>query len=154
MCEPTTIVMVVGLAIGAVTAYGQIQQGKAEEKYAQYEAAQAEADARAETGFAKIEAERIRKAGKKAVAEATAATAASGLDVSSAGAMAINREIYRGAEEDAYFALIGGKDRSQRMMAQASLTRSKGKTAREAANINAFATVGKSAMSAYSGWKS
>ncbi|MFT3806107.1 hypothetical protein [Arenimonas sp.] len=159
MCEPTTIVMVGMAVVGALTAYGQVQQGKAEAKYAEYEAKQGEADARAEAGYAKVEAERIRKMGKAAVAEATAATAHSGLDVSSAGALAINRDITRAANEDAYFALIGGKDRAARMAAQAALTRDKGKVAKSASYLNAGITLGKTALSMYgngggSGWKS
>ncbi len=114
-----------------------------------YEAAQGEADARAEAKAAIVEADMIRKRGRQAAAEAGAEVAASGNQLASAGALAINREIYRGAEEDAYFALIGGKDRSQRMQAGAQLDRMRGKSAKNAGVFGALQTLGSTAA----GWR-
>ena len=150
MCEPTLIITAVTAAVGA---YGQYQQGKTQETMYKYEAAQGEADARAEQKAAIVESEMIRKRGAQAAAEANAEVAASGNQLASAGSLAINREIYRGAEEDAYFALIGGQDRSKRLMAGAQLDRLRGASAKQEGVFGAIGTLGKGAVDSYSGWK-
>lgn len=152
MCDPVTIGVTL-LASSAVSAYGQYQQGKTQEAMYKYEAAQGEADARAEQKAAIVEAEMIRKRGAQAAAEAGAEVAASGNQLASAGALAINREIYRGAEEDAYFALIGGEDRSKRLMAGAQLDRMRGASAKQAGIFGAIGTLGQAGVNVYSGWK-
>ena len=150
MCDPLTLI-VAGTAL--VGAYGQYQTGKAQESMYKYEAAQGEADARAEKGAAVVESERIRKMGKRAAAEASVALAANGGDLASAGSLAINRDIYRSSEEDAYFALFGGEDRSKRMLASAQLDRMRGSAAKQAGVYSAINTLGQGAVQAYGGWK-
>jgi hypothetical protein len=152
MCDPVTMT-VIAIGSAAVGAYGQYQQGKTQQTMYNYEAKQGEADARAEAKAAIVEADMIRKRGAQAAAEANAEVAASGNQLASAGALAINREIYRGAEEDAYFALIGGKDRSQRLMASAQLDKMRGASAKQAGIFGAVTTLGQGAVDAYSGWK-
>lgn len=152
MCDPISMAVVtIGTAV--VGAYGQYQQGKTQETMYKYEAAQGEADARAEQKAAIVESEMIRKRGAQAAAEASAEVAASGNQLASAGSLAINREIYRGAEEDAYFALIGGEDRSKRLMAGAKLDKMRGASAKQAGIFSAVGTLGQGAVSTMSGWK-
>lgn len=150
MCDPVSIIVATTAVVGA---YGQYQQGKTQEAMYKYEAAQGEADARAEQKAAIVEAEMIRKRGAQAAAEAGAEVAANGNQLASAGALAINREIYRGAEEDAYFALIGGEDRSKRMLAGAKLDRMRGASAKQAGIFGAVTTLGQGAVNVMSGWK-
>lgn len=152
MCDPVTMT-VIAIGSAAVGAYGQYQQGKTQQAMYNYEAKQGEADARAEAKAAIVEADMIRKRGAQAAAEANAEVAASGNQLASAGSLAINREIYRGAEEDAYFALIGGQDRSKRLMASAQLDKLRGASAKQAGIFGAVTTLGQGAVSAYSGWK-
>ncbi|WP_223621174.1 hypothetical protein [Lysobacter sp. ESA13C] len=153
MCEPTTIALAVTAVVGAYSAYTAYEGGKNQAKIADYQAAQTEADAKAEAGAAQVESDRIRKRGRQAAAEANVAIAASGQQLGSAGSLAINREIYRGAEEDAYFALIGGRDRATRLNAQGQLTREGGKMAKSAGKSSAFAQLLQTGASTYSGWK-
>jgi hypothetical protein len=141
------------LASAAIGAYATYESGQTQQDFANYEAAQGEADAKAEKADAQVEADRIRKAGKVAAEEAGAAVAASGQDLASAGALAINREVYRGNEEDAYFALLGGKDRAAKLNAQAGLTRAQGKASAQAGTLGAFSQALSGATSAYTGWK-
>jgi hypothetical protein len=150
MCEPTTILLATTAIVGAYAAYSS---GQSQEEFANYEAKQAEADARAEQGAAQVEAERIRKAGKQAAGEARAALAGSGQDVTSAGALAINREIYRGAEEDAYFALLGGRDRATRLNTDAQLSRSRGREAGRAGTLGAYSSLLQGGTQAYGVWR-
>lgn len=152
MCSPPLLIAAT-LISGGVSAYSQYQQGRTQQDFANYEARQAEADARASQGEAKVEAERLRKAGKRAAAEASVALAGSGQDLSSAGAIGINREINRGAEEDAYFALLGGQGRSARLNAGAAMSRARGRAAAQAGRLGAFAEVLSTGYSAGKGWR-
>lgn len=147
MCNP---LLALTLVATGVSAYSTYQQGRTQEDFANYEAAQAEADARATKAEGKVEAERLRKAGQRATAEANASLAASGQDLASAGAIGINREITRGAEEDAYFALLGGDNRAARLNAGATMSRARGAAAGQAGRLNAFAEV---AGGVASGWR-
>lgn len=145
--------MAVSAVVGAYAAY---DAGQTNKEFAEYEGKQISADAKAEAGAAQVEADRIREMGKRAAAEANVAIAGSGQTLGSAGALAINKEIYRGSEEDAYFALVGGKDRSARMNAQSQLTDSRGQAAGKAGTIGAFSTLLGGASAAgqqYNGWK-
>jgi hypothetical protein len=150
VCDPISLIVAGAAVVGA---YGQYQTGKAQESMYKYEAAQGEADARAEKGAAVVESERIRKMGKRAAAEASVGLAANGGDLASAGSLAINRDIYRSSEEDAYFALIGGEDRSKRMMASAQLDKMRGSSAKQAGIYGALETLGSGAAKSYGSWK-
>src|SRR3546814_3961922 len=84
MCEPATLTMLylAATAVGTgVTMYGQDTAANQEEANAKFAADQAEADARAEQGAAQVEAERIRREGKRQRSKAVAAAAAAGVDV-------------------------------------------------------------------------
>ena len=153
MCDPITMTVV---AVGSTLlgAYGQIQAGKQEQAWANYQAKQSEADANAERGAARVEAERIRKAGKRAQAEADAALAASGVDVSGEGTpVKINQEIKKNAEQDALLTIVGGNDRAKRLEADATASRIRGSQAASASRINAAGTLLGGAYDAASGWK-
>jgi hypothetical protein len=152
MCDPITLT-VATLAAGGISAFSAYQQGRTQQDFANYEAAQAEADARASKGEAKVEAERLRKAGKRATAEANASLAASGQDLASAGAIGINREITRGAEEDAYFALLGGENRAARLNAGATMSRARGSAAAQAGRLGAFSELLSAGYTAGTGWR-
>ncbi len=152
MCDPVTLtVLTVGTTL--LGAYSQVQAGKQDQAWANYQAAQGEADARAERSGAQVEAERIRKLGKKQVAEAEATFAGSGVDINSGTSLDINRDITAGAEEDASLAILGGNDRAARMDQQAAADRMGGASARRAGNINAATTLLQGAASVSKGWK-
>lgn len=153
MCEPATIAAVAMVVGAGVSAYSTYQTGKTQETFANFEAAQGEADARAEQGDAQVEAERLRKIGKMNAAEANASMAASGANLGSAGALQINRQITENAEHDAYITEVGGDQRAMRLNTQAGLTRAQGKAARQGATLSAFATAVSGAGAAYGGWK-
>ena len=152
MCGPAAVAIAT-VASTLVGAYATYQQGEVQQDFAQYEARQAEADAKAEQGAAQVEADRIRKRGKAAVEEANAAIAGSGQSLASAGSLAINRDITRDVEEDAYFALLGGRDRAAQLNSQAGLSRMRGKAAKQAGTMGAFATALQGGTNAYTGWR-
>lgn len=138
------------LALGAGAA---VYQGEQQKDYNNYLAAQSDADARAERGAAQVEAERIRKAGKKQRSEAIAAMAASGVDVNSDTALKIDQEIARGAEEDAFLTIAGGADRSARLGAEAAGARMAGKNAQTAGYVSAAGSLLQAGTNSGRGWK-
>lgn len=129
-------------AVGtAVAVQGQQTQGRQAEANAKFANDQAAADAKAEAGYAQIEAERIRRAGKKQRSEAVAAAAASGVDVNSPTAVKIDKEITSNSEQDAYLTLVGGGDRAARLQQGGQAAMIEGKSARRAANYQSAATL-------------
>lgn len=153
MCEPTTIAL--GMMAGAslLGAASSIQQGEQARAFGKYQERQANADAAAEQGAARVHAEKIRKMARTQSGEATAALAGSGVDVGAGTAVRINEEIYRNAEEDAVMTIFGGTDSAARMRTQGKADAIRGKQAEKAGYINAASTLLGSASSAY-GWKS
>lgn len=155
MCEPTTIATItIALLSAGAAAYTANQSGKQQEAWGNYQAAQGEADARAEKGAGQVEAERIRKLGKRQIAEAMAAYAGSGIDISEGTPLDINRDIEAGVEEDAALAIMGGNDRALRLGAQAQGDRIGAGNARTAGRLNAANSLLQGASGAMGGWKS
>lgn len=154
MCDPVTVLVAATVGSTLLGAYSQVQAGKQEEAWGNYQAAQAEADANAERGAGQVEAERIRKLGKRQRAEADAAFAGSGIAINEGSALDINRDITQGAEEDAYMAIVAGNDRGARLDADATGARIGAKNAKRAGYLGATATVLGGAAQVASGWKS
>lgn len=133
MCEPTTIMMGLSLAVGAASAINQGRNAKAQGENIQrqseaqaaqaqaignYQAAQAQADADTARGEAAIQAGKIREAGRRQRSAAVAASAASGVSVSDGTAELINYEIIKGAEDDALTTILSGNTRARQLIAQ------------------------------------
>lgn len=150
MCTGYEIAMVAMAAVGAGTA---IYSANQQSEMADYQAAQAQADANADKSAAEVQAEKIRKLARIQAGEATASLAGSGVDVGEGTALNINKDIYGRAEEDAVMTVFGGTDRAARGYADASMSRMKGDTAQTAGYLNATSSV----LSAYGtvakGWK-
>lgn len=149
MCEPATIIMVGAALVGAYATY---DSGQTQKAFAEREAEQGVADARAEKGDAQVEADRIMRMKAAALSETNAAIAGSGQDLASAGALQLNREVSAAANEDAFFALIGGDRRAERMDQQAKITRARGQAAARGATYSAFGQVAQAGATGYSGW--
>lgn len=160
MAVTTTALLVASLvATGAATAvsmYGADTAAKQEASNLKFQAAQGEADAKAAQGEAIVEAERIRKAAKAQRSTATAAAAASGVDVSSPTAVRIDEQIVANSEEDALLTILNGKDRSDRMNQQAKLDRTGAKLAisnGKIANAGTLLSGAAKGIGIYSNWK-
>lgn len=160
MCVSATMIAVAGLALSAagtgVAMYSADTASKQAESNLKFQAAQTAADANAAAGEAQVEAMRIRKAGKAQRAQATAAAAASGIDVNSPTALKIDEEIGKNSEEDATLTILNGGDRAARMRQQATfdsqgakLARSEGRQQQAATLLSGAAT----AAGQYSNWK-
>lgn len=126
MCVSATVLMA---ASSAVSALGALQQGQYQKSMANYQAAQAEADAQVERDAAEIHADKIRKAARRQAGESRVALAGSGVDVGAGSAVTIDSSIYSDAEEDALTIILNGADAARRGKATAEGYRIKGKQA-------------------------
>lgn len=150
MCTGVEIAYVAGMVLAAG---GAVHQAQTQANYQEYQADQAEADARAEAGMAKVEAERIRKAAKKQRSEAIAAMAASGMDVNSSTALKIDEQITRDSEEDAALVMFGADDRSRRLQAEAGGYRNMASNTRNSGYVAATSSLLRAGTNSGRGWK-
>ncbi|HBQ3171620.1 TPA: hypothetical protein L7V78_001571 [Klebsiella pneumoniae] len=142
-------------AIGAsvLSAGGAVYSGQQQKKMANYQAAQAEADADASQKAARVEADRIRKAGREQAAAANASLAASGVETGEGTALRITSGITEDSEQDAYQTILNGANSASRLQAQAQADRITGSNAATAGNISAGSSLLSAGGTAYDGWK-
>lgn len=142
-------------AIGAsvLSAGGAVYSGQQQKKMANYQAAQAEADADASQKAARVEADRIRKAGREQAAAANASLAASGVETGEGTALRITSGITEDSEQDAYQTILNGANSASRLEAQAQADRISGSNAATAGNISAGSSLLSAGGTAYDGWK-
>lgn len=116
-------------AATAFSAISSIQQGQQEKKFANFQAEQANADAQAAREQGQVTAEKIRKAGKFQQAEAVAALAASGVEVTAGTPLRIADEIKKRVEQDAFAEMLTGQRQGTRLDQEAQGFRAAGKNA-------------------------
>lgn len=150
-------VLLVGAAVGgtALSAYGQIQQGREANKAAIAQGEQMSEQAGQEEDAAAAQAERIRKAARSQVGEARAALSASGVSAEEGSALQIQEQIIKDSESDALATILTGKRRGSTLSDNAMNTRRQGAAAQRAGQIGAVGTVLSNAGSygRASGWK-
>nr|DAE37947.1 MAG TPA: hypothetical protein [Caudoviricetes sp.] len=149
MCTGVEIALV---ASSVLAAGGAVASGQQQKKMANYQAAQAEVDAEASKAAAKVEAERIRKAGRQQASAANAALAASGVETGEGTALRVTSGIAGDAEQDAFQTILNGNNQSARLNAQAQADRISGRNAATAGYINAGSSLLSAGSKAYSGW--
>ncbi|EDT6886284.1 hypothetical protein AHX85_002187 [Salmonella enterica subsp. enterica] len=142
-------------AIGAsvLAAGGAVYSGQQQKKMSNYQAAQAEADAKAAQAAARVEADRIRKAGRAQAAAARASLAGSGVETGEGTALRITSGITRDAEQDAYQTILNGISQGARLNSQAQADRISGKNASTSGYISAGSSLLSAGGTAYNGWK-
>lgn len=127
------------LAANAVQAGAAIQQGRAQKAYGEYQAKAAERDANIAEGEARAHADKIRKAGRSAQADAQAAVAASGLSVNSTSSMDINAQIGADFESDALASIYTGQNQGEALRSGGQYAKAQGRTANRSALLSAAA---------------
>lgn len=142
-------------AIGAsvLAAGGAVYSGQQQKKMSNYQAAQAEADAKAAQAAARVEADRIRKAGRAQAAAARASLAGSGVETGEGTALRITSDITRDAEQDAYQTILNGISQGARLNSQAQADRISGKNTSTSGYISAGSSLLSAGGTAYNGWK-
>lgn len=141
------------IASTAMQVSGAISGGNQRKQQADYQAAQAEADAKAAKEQATVDAERLRKAGQRQRSQAIAQLAASGVDVGSGSALKIDQSITSGAEQDAQTTLLTGGYRADNLNRNASLMRLSGDNAQTAGYMSAGSSLLAGAGKVKSGWQ-
>ena len=143
----------IALVASSVLAGGAAASGIQQQKMANYQADQANADAEAARASARVQADRIRKAGREQAAQANAALAASGVETGEGTALRITSGITGDAEQDAYTTILNGMNTGARYNAQAQADRLSGRNAATSGYINAGSSLLSAAGTGYSGWK-
>lgn len=137
MCAPALLFF----ASAAFSAVTSIQQGRQEQKFANFQAEQANADAQAAREQGQVNAEKIRRAGKYDQAEAVAALAASGVEVTAGTPLRIADEIKKRVEQDAFAEMLTGSRAGARLDQEAQGFRAAGKNAAARGVKKAFGSV-------------
>jgi len=148
-----TALLTATVASSVLAGGAAIAQGQQQKKMANYQAAQADADADAVRAAGRVEAARIRKAGRQQASQANAALAASGVEVGEGTALRITSDITGDAEQDAMTTIFNGNNAGARYNAQAQADRISGSNAATAGYINAGSSLLAGGAKAFSGWK-
>lgn len=139
--DPVTMMAIGQMAGSGMSMLGAMDEKKQAKKWAKYQTRQAQADAAAALGAAKVEAGKIRQAASAVQGQAVAATANSGVVVGEGSAGLIEKNIRQRAEEDALMTLFDGQDAFRRGLAQAQAYKIQGKAASEKANSQMFSSL-------------
>lgn len=107
-----------------------IGRGNQQNDMANYQAAQASADAQAEREVAQVNADKIRKAAKSQQSSARSALAASGVVADAGTPLMIQGDIINRGENDALTELLTGVRKGQRLDSEASGLRVAGSNAK------------------------
>ncbi len=154
MCEPTTIVAVGALVVGAISAYGQQQQGKNAQKVANANADAQEIAAKDAINTGNSQADQQRQQTKQLQGQQTAAFGAAGTDMSSGSALNIFGDTAQGGQLDALTTVNNAERQGAGLSFQAGVNRAQGQMDRNAANLGATTTILNSALSAYGSYQS
>ncbi len=138
MCTGFEIFSIAATAFSAVSS---IQQGRQQERYHDWQAAQAEADAQAEREYGQIQAAKTRRAGKSQQSEARAALASGGVEVGAGTAITIQQEIDRRSELDAQEQILYGNRKGTRLEQDAAAQRIAGDQAKAGGYRGALGSV-------------
>lgn len=127
MCTGAEIFMI---ASSGMQVMSSISKGQKDQEMANYQAAQANADAQAEREVAQVNADKIRKAAKSQQSSARSALAASGVVADAGTALVIQGDIINRGEGDALTELLTGTRKGQKLDTEASGLRVAGSNAK------------------------
>jgi len=137
----TEVIILAAMAAGtAVTAYGQYQQGQAQERALNYQAAVQERNAQIAKQNADYDAQRQSARLRRAIGSQRAAVLASGIQMEGT-ALELQQDTVQQAEMDRLAILYGGEINYQNARSEAELSRMQGKSAAQAGTTAAFGTV-------------
>lgn len=132
-------------------AYGQVRQGRAAKKAADFEALQMERQAGAAEAESQAEAAVSRREGRLVASRAISVASASGASVRDPTMVNLVADIETESEYNALAALYSGKSQATQLRMGAKARRSEGKAARTAGYIKAATTIFEDAVKAGGG---
>lgn len=152
MCEPTTIMTAVSLAGTAMTAYGQVQQGKAQEGQSEYNAAVSRNNATLAANRGVDKENAFRNQTKQLKQQQRAHFGASGVELASGSAADILADTENYGELDALNIRSNTADEVDQLNLDARNEVLRGDNARSSANTRAFSSVLSGAGGVASKW--
>lgn len=126
-----------GMASSLVSAFGNLSEGAQGQKFYNYKADQAIADAAYERGAATVRAGKIRKAGMIQQSQVKAAYAGSGIDVTQGTPLVSAETLQRNISEDATAQLLTGERKAKVLESEAAGYRAAGENAKSGGIISA-----------------
>lgn len=138
MCTGMEIFSIVSSGFQMVS---QMNKGSQQQDMANYQAAQAQADAQVEREVAQVNADKIRKAAKSQQSSARSALAASGVVADAGTPLMIQGDIIDRGEQDALTELLTGSRKGQKLDTEASGLRVAGKNAKAQATSGAVGSL-------------
>ncbi|WP_260679812.1 hypothetical protein [Serratia liquefaciens] len=154
MCEPTTIVAVGALVVGAISAYGQQQQGKNAQKVANSNADAQEIAAKDAINTGNANADQQRQQTRQLQGQQAAAFGAAGTDMTSGSALNIFGNTAQGGQLDSLTTINNAERQGAGLNFQAGVSRAQGQIDRNKANLGATTTILNSSLKAYGAYQS
>ena len=138
MCEPATIVVIAGAVLSA---YGQVEQGRAAESAANYNARVQENEATQLRNIAVERENEQREQTAQLLSRQRAQFAASGVDIDAGSALAVQQDTEQLGEISAQRIRRNLGEQASSLEGGAGLTRSQGSAARFQGNVGAAGTL-------------
>lgn len=154
MCEPTTIIAGASLAIAAVSAYGQVQQGRSAAKVANENANAQEIAAKDTINTGNANAAQQRQQTRQLQGQQAAAFGAAGTDMTSGSALNIFGNTAQGGQLDSLTTINNAERQGAGLNFQAGVSRAQGQIDRNKANLGATTTILNSSLKAYGAYQS
>lgn len=145
--------LVVTAAAAAMSAYSQVQTGKANAKIANANADAQEQAGRDAVNTANLTAEQQRQQAKQIAGQQNAAFGAAGTDLTSGNALDMTTQTSQLGELDALTTINNAQRQAAGLQFQANVSRAEGKVQRQSANLGAATTLLNSVSSSYGAYK-
>lgn len=152
MCNPALAVAAVA-GTNALSAYSQIQTGRANAKIANANAEAQEQAGRDVINTANAQAEQQRQQAKQVAGQQTAAFGSAGTDLTSGNALNMTTQTAQLGELDALTTINNAQRQAAGLQFQANVSRAEGKVQRQSANLGAATTLLNSVSSSYGAYK-
>ncbi|HAT4999607.1 TPA: hypothetical protein I9761_003167 [Serratia marcescens] len=153
MCGPLAVPIAM-MAVAAVSAYGQVQQGRAQAKIANANADAQEIAAKDAINTGNANAAQQRQQTRQLQGQQAAAFGAGGTDMTSGSALNIFGDTAAGGQLDALTTINNAERQAAGLNFQAGVSRAQGQIDRNAANLGAATTILNSSLTAYGAYKS
>ncbi|HGE8494726.1 TPA: hypothetical protein ACGD7R_003002 [Serratia marcescens] len=152
MCAPA-VVAGASILMGGLSAYSQIQQGRAASQVANAQAEAYDNASRDAINTGNAEAARQRQQTRQLQGQQAAAFGAAGTDMTSGSALNIFGDTAAGGQLDALTTINNSINQSNSLAYQADVTRTQAKINRQQSNLGAFTTILNTPLQAFGAYK-
>lgn len=153
MCEPTSAVLAITAIAGALSAYSQVQTGKANAAIANANADAQEQAGRDAVNTGNDQAYQQRMQAKQVAGKQTVSLASGGADLTSGNALDLTTETSQFGQLDALTTINNAQRQAAGLQFQAGVSRAQGKLDRQTSNLGAATTLLNSVSKGYGAYK-